>query len=121
MNPIIEIIAEQLKRQSEFRRLWKPRAVNARVVEARRDPSLGLGWLKVTFTHPDTGDLVEANDVPFLHPPGLLPALPEWGDEVLLVYMDNVEDPVYASAIRTATSPHDREAPGEFIARGLFG
>lgn len=120
MNPIIEIIAEQLKSQREFRRLWKPRAVNAWVVKARRDPSLGLGWLKVRLSHPDTGEIVTVTDVPFLHPPGILPAMPRIGDEVLLIYMDNVEDPVYATVVRTATPPKDREAPGQFIPRGML-
>jgi len=119
VNPIIEIIAEQLKHQGDFRRLWRPRAASARVVEARRDPSLGLGWLKVRLSHPETGALVEASDIPFLHPTGILPALPEEGDEVLLIYMDNVEDPVYAVVVRKATPPKDREAPGEFLPRGI--
>lgn len=119
MNPIIELIAQQLKSEPDFRRLWKPRAVNARVLEARRDPSLGLDWLKVRLVHPDTGAITEATDIPFFHPPGILPSLPRVGDEVLLVYVDNVEDPVYATVIRRATPPEEREAPGEYLPRGM--
>lgn len=120
MNHLIEIIAEQLKQHRDFSRLWKPRVLKAKVEEAWRDPALGLGWIKVKLPHPDTGQTIEYNDVPWAHEPGTLPALPEKGDEVLLFFVDRAPSPVYAMAVRKMTDPEDRAAPGEEHPRGLI-
>lgn len=120
-NPVIEAISEALRNHPNFTPLFKHRVLLGEVEASRRDPADGRGWVHVRYQNPQGGAMEQALDVPIAWPPGVIPAMPKPGDDVLLVLTDNATDPLYAVAFITPTHAKNRELPGESIPRLMGG